>query len=64
MDWQVIFRLSKVNGAPYSGDRLPYQNWKWPNNTWLQQKRSDMRHAEIKKDFAAIQRLDVVSSPA
>lgn len=46
MDWQIIFELSKVNGAPYQGDTLPYQNWKWPKNTWLQQKRHDIRSVE------------------
>ena len=64
MDWQVIFRLSKVNGAPYSGDMLPYQNWKWPKNTWLQQRRSDIRRIETNKNRISIRRLDEISSPA
>jgi hypothetical protein len=34
--WQLIFQQSKVNNGPYDGDRLPAQNWHWPQGTWLQ----------------------------
>ena len=46
MNWQTIFKLSKVNGAMYLGDMLPQQNWKWPKNTWLQQRLRDLRLEE------------------
>jgi hypothetical protein len=46
MSWQTIFQLSKVNGAMYLGDTLPPQNWKWPKNTWLQQRLRDLRLEE------------------
>ncbi len=46
MDWQMIFKLSKVNGALYLGDALPPQMWKWPKNTWLQERLRDLRREE------------------
>ena len=33
---QLIFQQSKVNNGAYDGDRLPAQNWHWPQGTWLQ----------------------------
>jgi len=46
MNWEMIFKLSKVNGALYLGDTLPPQNWKWPKNTWLQERLRDLRREE------------------
>ena len=46
MNWEMIFKLSKVNGALYLGDTLPPQNWKWPKNTWLQERLRDLRKEE------------------
>ena len=37
-DWTIIFAASKVNDAPYDGDKLPQQQWAWPEGTWLQQR--------------------------
>jgi len=34
--WQLIFQQSKVNNGAYDGERLPAQNWHWPQGTWLQ----------------------------
>jgi hypothetical protein len=34
--WKLIFQQSKVNNGAYDGDRLPRQNWHWPQGTWLQ----------------------------
>lgn len=34
--WQLIFLQSKVNRGTYDGDRLPAQNWDWPQGTWFQ----------------------------
>jgi hypothetical protein len=34
--WQIVFLQSKVNSGPYDGDRLPRQNWDWPQQTWFQ----------------------------
>lgn len=34
--WEVIFVQSRVNNGVYDGDRLPGQNWQWPQGTWLQ----------------------------
>jgi len=28
--WELIFRQSRVNNGVYDGDRLPGQNWQWP----------------------------------
>jgi hypothetical protein len=36
--WQLIFLQSKANNGPYDGDRLPLQNWNWPQETWLQKR--------------------------
>ena len=38
--WQLIFSQSKVNGAPYNDDELPFLKWNWPRNTFLQRRRS------------------------
>ena len=34
--WELIFLQSKVNNGVYEGDRLPAQNWDWPEETWFQ----------------------------
>jgi hypothetical protein len=34
--WELIFRQSRVNNGPYDGDRLPGNNWQWPQGTWFQ----------------------------
>ena len=36
--WQLVFLQSKVNSAAYDGDRLPRQNWTWPQQTWFQKR--------------------------
>jgi hypothetical protein len=36
--WQLIFLQSKVNGAPYHGDKLSGHNWNWPKNTYFQRR--------------------------
>lgn len=41
--WELIFAQSKVNGSPYYEDRLPQQNWDWPQGTWFQQRLSYVR---------------------
>lgn len=53
MDLQNIFQLSKVNGALYYGDALPQQNWKWPKNTWLQQRLRELRTEEGQVEAAS-----------
>ncbi|HEY3306462.1 MAG TPA: hypothetical protein VGL70_23320 [Candidatus Binatia bacterium] len=42
--WQLIFRQSRVNNGIYDGDRLPAQNWDWPQGTWLQERLRYLRH--------------------
>jgi len=39
-DWQLILLQSKANGCCYHAEDLPQQNWKWPKNTWLQERLS------------------------
>ena len=34
--WVSVFSQSRVNNAPYDGDRLPNQIWQWPGDTWFQ----------------------------
>ena len=41
--WQLVFLQSKVNGARYNGEWLPGNNWKWPQNTYLQRRRERLR---------------------
>lgn len=41
--WQLIFRQSRVNNGIYDGDRLPPQNWDWPQGTWLQERMRYLR---------------------
>ena len=41
--WQLIFLQSKANRALYDEDRLPTQNWAWPQETWFQKRRDYLR---------------------
>jgi hypothetical protein len=47
--WLRVFYNSKVNGAPYAGDKLPANNWSWPTDTYLQRRlrqvRSEVAHS-------------------
>jgi hypothetical protein len=36
--WQLVFLQSKVNGAPYDGEKLPGHNWNWPKDTYFQRR--------------------------
>lgn len=36
--WQSVFLQSRVNGAPYRGEQLPFRPWTWPTNTYLQRR--------------------------
>lgn len=36
--WQSILSQSKANGGFYHGEALPQTNWKWPENTWFQER--------------------------
>lgn len=38
--WQVVVLQSKLNGCSYHGEDLPHSNWKWPENTWFQERLS------------------------
>ena len=46
MAWQTIFELSRVNGASYGEESLPYTNWNWPKETWLQKKRRELHELQ------------------
>jgi hypothetical protein len=41
--WQKVFLQSKANGCLYRGEALPQSNWKWPKNTWFQERLIDHR---------------------
>lgn len=41
--WQLVFSQSRVNGAPYDGERLETSRWHWPTNTYLQRRRRYLR---------------------
>jgi hypothetical protein len=45
MAWQkVTSELTRANDGTLDGDTLPHMNWKWPEDTWLQQKRRERRN--------------------
>ena len=43
--WQLIFLQSKVNGAPYHGEKLSGHLWNWPRNTYFQRRLQFLRLA-------------------
>jgi hypothetical protein len=43
--WQLVFLQSKSNGCLYSGEDLPLQNWRWPKDTWFQERLSQAADA-------------------
>jgi hypothetical protein len=45
--WQLVFLQSRANESPYEGDRLPAQNWHWPQETWFQKRRSYLRTRQL-----------------
>jgi len=47
--WRLIFLLSRANNGVYNGDRLPTQNWHWPEGTWFQERLRYLRkeHQQI-----------------
>jgi hypothetical protein len=47
--WELIFRQSRVNNGIYDGDRLPGQNWQWPQGTWLQTRLRYLRHGRSRQ---------------
>jgi hypothetical protein len=46
--WELIFRVSKVAGAGYDENRLPVQNWEWPQGTWFQRRLRYLRNGHGK----------------
>jgi len=38
---------SKVNGAPYDGEKLVSRRWNWPNNTYLQRRLKFVRSQQM-----------------
>ena len=58
--WQLVFLQSKVNSAAYDGDRLPRQNWSWPQQTWFQERLRYIRnrhHAHKPKGRSRLERV-------
>jgi hypothetical protein len=43
--WQLIFLQSKVNGAPYHGEKLSGHHWNWPRGTYFQRRLQFLRLA-------------------
>ena len=51
MAWQkVTSELINVNDATYRDDTVPHTNWKWPQDTWLQQKKRELRELPRKEN--------------
>lgn len=38
--WQLVFLQSKANGCSYRDENLPSMKWRWPRDTWFQEKLS------------------------
>jgi hypothetical protein len=38
--WQVIFLQSKANGCFYRSEDFPHVKWRWPKDTWFQERLS------------------------
>jgi hypothetical protein len=49
--WQLIFKQSRVNNGAYDGDRLPAQNWDWPQGTWFQTRLRNLRRGNTNNKF-------------
>jgi hypothetical protein len=49
--WQLIFKQSRVNNGAYHGDRLPAQNWHWPQGTWFQTRLRNLRSGNTNNKF-------------
>ena len=46
--WQLVFLQSRANGCFYDVEDLPHVNWRWPKNTWFQERLSQkLRDAEF-----------------
>jgi hypothetical protein len=50
MDWRLIFELSPVNGAVYTGEELVPRVFRPVTNSWFQQRLAHVR-AELKKEL-------------
>jgi hypothetical protein len=50
VDWRLIFELSPVNGAAYTGDELVPRVFRPATNSWFQQRLAHVR-AELKKEL-------------
>ena len=44
--WQLVFGQSKVNGAPYEGEKLAIARWHWPTDTYLQRRRQYLKSSQ------------------
>jgi hypothetical protein len=50
VDWRLIFELSPVNGAVYTGEELVPRVFRPVTNSWFQQRLAHVR-AELKKEL-------------
>jgi len=60
--WQLIFLQSKVNSGAYDGDRLPRQNWNWPQQTWFQERLRNLRKGHHMVESKDRPRLELVTT--
>jgi len=44
--WQLVFSQSKVNGAPYEGEKFIPARWHWPTDTYLQRRRQYLKSSQ------------------
>jgi hypothetical protein len=50
VDWRLIFELSPVNGAVYTGEELVPRVFRPVTNSWFQQRLAHVR-AELKREL-------------
>jgi hypothetical protein len=49
--WQLVFSQSRVNGGLYEGENLTHSRWRWPTNTYLQQRRNYLRSSQPSEEI-------------
>jgi hypothetical protein len=48
-DWLRVFELARVNGADNNQRLLPNNGWKFPRDTWLQGRLTELKRKDCEK---------------
>lgn len=49
-DWERVFILSKINGAPYVEPPEPQIRREWPKETFLRKRLAELKRIESEQD--------------